>query len=43
MKNGTDKTRYTLFIKSEIRITCFHAVETLFELIFALEPKDGAP
>lgn len=37
----TDQTRYTQFIKSEIRITCFHAIETLFELIFALEPKGG--
>lgn len=38
---GTDQTRYAQFVKSEVRITCFHAIETLFELIFALEPKDG--
>jgi hypothetical protein len=38
---GTDQTGYTRFIKSEVRMTCFHAIETLFELILALEPKDG--
>ncbi|MCF2501366.1 hypothetical protein [Dyadobacter chenhuakuii] len=42
MVNGTEQTRYTQFIKSEIRITCFHAIETLFELIFALDPQGGA-
>lgn len=39
--SGTDVGRFERFIKSEIRITCFHAIETLFELIFALEPKEG--
>lgn len=39
MVTGTNESRYTRFIKSEIRMTCFHAIETLFELIFALQPK----
>lgn len=38
---GVNENRYTRFIKSEIRMTCFHAIETLFELIFALQPKDN--
>lgn len=38
---GADQTEYSRFVKSEIRMTCFHAIETLFEIIFALEPKDG--
>lgn len=29
------------FVKAEIRMTCFHAIETLFELIFALVPNGG--
>lgn len=36
-----NRDNYIRFIKSELRMTCFHAIETLFELIFALEPKDG--
>lgn len=36
-----DETDYTRFLKGEIRVTCFHVIETLFELIFGLEPKDG--
>lgn len=32
---------YSRFIKSELRMTCFHAIETLFELVFALEPING--
>jgi len=38
---GFEETDFTRFLKSEIRMTCFHAIETLFELIFGLEPSNG--
>lgn len=38
---GIDEEDYTRFIKSEIRVTVFQSIETLFELILALDPKGG--
>lgn len=37
--SGFIESEYEHFLRSEIRITCFHSIETLFEIIFALEPE----
>ncbi|TLV00359.1 hypothetical protein [Dyadobacter luticola] len=39
--SGYNEADYARFLKGEIRVTCFHVIETLFELIFGLEPKEG--
>lgn len=38
---GFEKADYQRTIKSEIRQSYYHAIETVFELIFALLPKNG--
>lgn len=39
--NGYDKNDFQRVLKSEIRQSYYHAIETTFELIFALTPKNG--
>ncbi len=36
-----DRNELQLTLKSDLRQTYFHAIETFFELFFALKPKDG--
>ena len=39
---GYNEKDFRRVIKGEIRQTYFHSIETLFELIFALEPQGGS-
>lgn len=38
-----DKNNFKLALKSDLRQTYFHAIETFFELFFGLNPKGGKP
>lgn len=38
---GIVERDYIGSLRAELRATCFAAIETLFELVFALAPKDG--
>jgi len=39
--NSNDKSKVTQIIKSHIRFNYLHSIDTLFELVFGLFPRDG--